>query len=252
MTRCILEITGRDADPFLQGLITNDLDRMGDGLLYAAILTPQGKFLFDMMIAQAPDGARADLVVLRLGVEPGADAGEAANRDNQAHAISRLIAEMSNVDVPNIGIIFGLGYSGGAIPLAASNVILSVRDGVFSTIQPKGLANIARRLKVPKEKVPVETLARYGNQSSASIPGAITDQLSGILVGERRTLVLSGFGVGLSWATMVLEAGPLENIHSESLENIPRAVDLNHESIVSLCSTSFIPSKGIVPVSGFR
>src|SRR5690606_32052857 len=67
---------------------------------------------------------------------------------NQAHSISRLIAEMSNVDVPNVGIVFGLGYSGGAIPLAASNMILSVRDGVFSTIQPKALANIARRLNL--------------------------------------------------------------------------------------------------------
>ena len=76
---------------------------------------------------------------------PGADAGEVANKNNQAHSISRLIAEMCNVDVPNIGIIFGIGYSGGAIPLASANLILSVQDGVFSTIQPKGLANIARR-----------------------------------------------------------------------------------------------------------
>jgi acetyl/propionyl-CoA carboxylase alpha subunit len=76
---------------------------------------------------------------------PGADAEDLANRNNQAHSISRLIAEMCNLDVPNIGIVFGLGYSGGAIPLASANLILSVRDGVFSTIQPRGLANIARR-----------------------------------------------------------------------------------------------------------
>jgi hypothetical protein len=88
------------------------------------------------------------LPIVTLMDTPGADAGEQANRENQAHSISRLIAEMSNVDVPNIGIVFGLGYSGGAIPLAASNMILSVRDGVFSTIQPKGLANIARRLNL--------------------------------------------------------------------------------------------------------
>ncbi len=79
---------------------------------------------------------------------PGADAREDANRANQAHSISRLIAEASNVDVPNVGIVYGLGYSGGAIPLAASNMILAVRDGVFSTIQPPGLANIARRLNL--------------------------------------------------------------------------------------------------------
>ncbi|HEX7035920.1 MAG TPA: biotin carboxylase N-terminal domain-containing protein [Pseudomonadales bacterium] len=86
--------------------------------------------------------------IVTLMDTPGADAGEEANRNNQAHSISRLIAEMSNVDVPNVGIVFGLGYSGGAIPLAASNMILSVRDGVFSTIQPRGLASIARRLNL--------------------------------------------------------------------------------------------------------
>ena len=79
---------------------------------------------------------------------PGADAREEANANNQAHSISRLIAEMSNVDVPTVGLIYGLGYSGGAIPLAASNMILSLRDGVFSTIQPPSLANIARRLNL--------------------------------------------------------------------------------------------------------
>ena len=86
--------------------------------------------------------------IVSLMDTPGADAGAEANRANQAHSISRLIAEMANTDVPNLGIVFGLGYSGGAIPLAASNLILSVRDGVFSTIQPQGLASIARRMNL--------------------------------------------------------------------------------------------------------
>ncbi|MEE3279869.1 MAG: carboxyl transferase domain-containing protein, partial [Pseudomonadota bacterium] len=67
--------------------------------------------------------------IVSLMDTPGAASDAEANRGNQAHSISRLITEMSNVDVPNVGIIFGLGYSGGAIPLAASNIILSVRDG---------------------------------------------------------------------------------------------------------------------------
>ena len=92
--------------------------------------------------------ARRRIPVVTFMDTPGADAREDANRANQAHSISRLIAEASNVDVPNVGVIYGLGYSGGAIPLAASNMILSVRDGVFSTIQPPGLANIARRLNL--------------------------------------------------------------------------------------------------------
>jgi acetyl/propionyl-CoA carboxylase alpha subunit len=92
--------------------------------------------------------SRRAIPIVSVMDTPGADAEAEANRNNQAHSISRLIAEMCNVDVPNLGIVFGLGYSGGAIPLAASNLILSVRDGVFSTIQPKALANIARRLNL--------------------------------------------------------------------------------------------------------
>jgi len=75
---------------------------------------------------------------------PGADAGEVANANNQAHTISHFIAEMANLNVPSVGIILGNGYSGGAIPLATTNILLSVRDGVLNTIQPKGLAAIAR------------------------------------------------------------------------------------------------------------
>ena len=77
---------------------------------------------------------------------PGADASEAANANNQAHSISHFIAEMANLNVPSVGIILGNGYSGGAIPLATTNILLSVRDGVLNTIQPKGLAAIARSL----------------------------------------------------------------------------------------------------------
>lgn len=76
---------------------------------------------------------------------PGADAGTDANENNQAHSISRLIAVMAAAKVPTLGIIYGLGYSGGAIPLATTNLLLAVKDAAFNTIQPKGLANIARQ-----------------------------------------------------------------------------------------------------------
>lgn len=88
--------------------------------------------------------ARA-LPVVTFMDTPGADAGTEANAENQAHSISRLIAVMAAAKVPSIGIIYGLGYSGGAIPLATTNLLLAVRDAAFNTIQPKGLANIARQ-----------------------------------------------------------------------------------------------------------
>ena len=76
---------------------------------------------------------------------PGAAADAEANLDNQSHSISFLISEMANLQLPVIGIVFGGGYSGGAIPLATANILLSVRQGVFNTIHPKGLSNIARK-----------------------------------------------------------------------------------------------------------
>jgi acetyl/propionyl-CoA carboxylase alpha subunit/acetyl-CoA carboxylase alpha subunit len=118
--------------------------------------------------------ARRNIPIVSLMDTPGADAEADANRNNQAHSISRLIAEMCNVDVPNLGIVFGLGYSGGAIPLAASNLILSVRDGVFSTIQPKGLANIARRLNLSwQECAKYVGLSPYELYDQGNIDGII-------------------------------------------------------------------------------
>ena len=44
---------------------------------------------------------------------------------------------------------------------------------------------------------------KYGNTSSVSIPITIIDQLKDKLNGNRK-LLLSGFGVGMSWATAVI------------------------------------------------
>ncbi|QTN36231.1 YgfZ/GcvT domain-containing protein [Cognatishimia activa] len=54
--RHILRISGNDAKSFLQGLVTNDVDKTSDGLVYAALLTPQGKYLADFfMLADGED-----------------------------------------------------------------------------------------------------------------------------------------------------------------------------------------------------
>ena len=60
-SRRILRIGGRDAADFLQGLVTNDIRRLDDGLVYAAILTPQGKYLADFFLARAGDDILLDV-----------------------------------------------------------------------------------------------------------------------------------------------------------------------------------------------
>jgi 3-oxoacyl-[acyl-carrier-protein] synthase-3 len=72
------------------------------------------------------------------------------------------------------------------------------------------LSNIAKRLKLDIAKVPMQTVERYGNQSSASIPTAICGELATALADRSSTrLLLSGFGVGLSWASALVEVSDL-------------------------------------------
>jgi folate-binding protein YgfZ len=54
--RGVVGVGGAEARPFLQGLISNDIDRLRpDRALYAALLTPQGKYLFDFLLVQSGD-----------------------------------------------------------------------------------------------------------------------------------------------------------------------------------------------------
>lgn len=62
--RSLFEITGTDATPFLQGLITNDIKGLDDGLVYAAILTPQGKYLADFFLAR-----RGEVILLDVATD---------------------------------------------------------------------------------------------------------------------------------------------------------------------------------------
>ena len=50
MARRIIDISGKDARSFLQGLVTNDLGKLDQGLVYAALLTPQGKYMADFFL----------------------------------------------------------------------------------------------------------------------------------------------------------------------------------------------------------
>ncbi|ATG44076.1 tRNA-modifying protein ygfZ-like protein [Phaeobacter piscinae] len=49
--RRILRLSGAETRDLLQGLITNDVAKVDQGLVYAALLTPQGKYLADFFVA---------------------------------------------------------------------------------------------------------------------------------------------------------------------------------------------------------
>ncbi|WP_037311894.1 YgfZ/GcvT domain-containing protein [Ruegeria halocynthiae] len=73
--RRILRLSGSDTDSFLQGLVTNDVDGLENGLVYTALLTPQGKYLADFFLKRDGDAVlldvtedMADGLVKRLGM----------------------------------------------------------------------------------------------------------------------------------------------------------------------------------------
>lgn len=59
--RTVIAITGTDRTSFLQGLVTNDIDQPAGSIIYAALLTPQGKFIADFFVIVAPDRLLIDV-----------------------------------------------------------------------------------------------------------------------------------------------------------------------------------------------
>ncbi|MDE1902100.1 MAG: folate-binding protein, partial [Alphaproteobacteria bacterium] len=59
--RSVIRIGGPDRLGFLQGLVSNDVARASTtAAVYAALLTPQGKFLHDMFILARDDSFLID------------------------------------------------------------------------------------------------------------------------------------------------------------------------------------------------
>lgn len=67
--RAVLRVSGADARSFLQGLLTNDVDRLApDTPLWAGLLSAQGKYLFDMILFDADDAILVDTYAPRAEV----------------------------------------------------------------------------------------------------------------------------------------------------------------------------------------
>jgi 3-oxoacyl-[acyl-carrier-protein] synthase-3 len=74
---------------------------------------------------------------------------------------------------------------------------------------------LAKKLKLEADKVPT-CIEKFGNTSSVSIPLTIVSELQNNLEG-RKKMLLSGFGVGMSWASAIIN---LENCFISDLVEI--------------------------------
>src|SRR5579872_3727480 len=88
---------------------------------------------------------RFKLPVLTFVDTAGAYPGIDAEARGQAEAIARAVEACLEIEVPLIATVIGEGGSGGAIALAAGNVVLMLEHAVYSVISPEGCASILWR-----------------------------------------------------------------------------------------------------------
>ncbi len=95
------------------------------------------------------------------------------------------------------------------ILLANQNLEIAGVD-YFVMHQANKLMNetVRKQLKIPAEKYPY-SIHEYGNTSSASIPLTMVACIRQDLEARPKKLILSGFGVGLSWGSVLLETNKI-------------------------------------------
>jgi 3-oxoacyl-[acyl-carrier-protein] synthase-3 len=83
---------------------------------------------------------------------------------------------------------------------------------VFLFHQPNRfmLEKLADKMGVPRDKMPANIVEHYGNSSGVTIPLAIAHNLRHRIVGCTIDACLAGFGVGLTWSSMLMRVGPFK------------------------------------------
>ena len=150
------------------------------------------------------DGSRADLIMI--------PAGGYRKMSSAETVVEKIIDEYGNMRSEE------QGYMNGADVF--NFVIREIPRDIKKTLDYAGMsadsfdyivfhqANnfinsfIAKKMKLDTAKIP-STIAKYGNTSSVSVPLTIVSELKDRLNGSKN-LLLSAFGVGMTWATGIL------------------------------------------------
>ena len=174
----------------------------GDGGVAALIEKGEqyGKSYFTLQ----SDGSRESLIKI--------DAGGYRNPSTPETLKEKVVDEHGNIRTDEHGYMKGADVFNFVLREIPKNVKSTLKlagvekealdYAVFHQANQYMNAYLGKKLKLPAEKTPT-SLHRFGNTSSVSIPITIVSELQGKLGGHNKTL-LSGFGVGLSWASAVL------------------------------------------------
>lgn len=71
------------------------------------------------------------------------------------------------------------------------------------------LHKLADKLGIPHDKMPANIVENFGNASGVTVPTCICYNLGDRLINGNMKLCLAGFGVGLTWSSVMMEMGNL-------------------------------------------
>jgi folate-binding protein YgfZ len=186
--RAIIQVSGEDRQAFLQGLISNDIRKVAvNRAIYAILLTPQGRFLFDLFLAEKDGSYLIDC--------------ESARKADLLRRLSmyRLRSKVALTDVGpdwRVCLLHGPGTFG-AVPLAAERGAAGPLGGGIAFTDPR-LPALGVRAMLPRTEVEA-TIAALGAASddnglgydrlraSLGVPEPVRD-----LIPEKSLLLESG------------------------------------------------------------
>ena len=174
----------------------------GDGGV-AALIERDPKF-GKSTISMNSDGSRADLIMI--------PAGGYRKMSSAETVVEKVIDEYGNMRSEEQGYMRGgdvFNFVIREIPRDIKNTVAYAGKELdsFDYVvfhQANNFINgyIAKKMKLDNSKIP-STIAKFGNTSSVSVPLTIVSELQGKLDGKKE-LLLTAFGVGMTWATGVI------------------------------------------------
>lgn len=150
------------------------------------------------------DGSLSDLIKV--------DAGGYRNPSTRETLEEKVVDEFGNIRSEEQGYMNGADVFNFAIREVPKDIkrviemaqveLKNIDYVVFHQANDYMNGYLAKKLKLKTEQVP-SCISLYGNTSSVSIPLTIATQLQGKFE-KPKQLLLSGFGVGMSWATALI------------------------------------------------
>jgi folate-binding protein YgfZ len=194
--RGLLSVEGPDTRAFLQGIVSNDVEKASEGrAIWSAFLTPQGKFLHDFFIVEhagalwlTPEAERQDDLMKRLKLYKLRSQAEITDR-RESHAVVALLGDAAReaVGLPAEAgaaeaVLGGVAFTDPRLAEMGAIAILP-RDGATEGLEAAGFA-----------------FGEPGDYDRARIPFGLPDGGRDMEV-EKATLLDNGFDElgGVDW-----------------------------------------------------